>query len=85
MTALLALVPRAVWYIIGAAAVIAAVYSFGRYNGVQSGKVEQMKDTVEAVTNRSVIDAKTRSLPDYDKCIAIGGMPDTCAELRGME
>jgi len=75
------------WYYkaIAAVLVVASIYAFGRYQGVQSGKVQQMKDTVQALQNRSDIDAQTKNLPDYDKCIKLGGMSDTCAELRGMD
>ena len=75
------------WYYKAAAValVIAGVYGYGRYQQKHVDQIQQMKDTVEAFKNRGDIDARTRNLSDYDLCVKLGGLPDTCAELRGLD
>jgi len=71
---------------IAAAIIIGAVLvGAGYIKGRSDGKLRQMKDTVEAVQNRGVIDNAVSKLGDYSLCIRLGGLPDDCAQLRGMD
>jgi hypothetical protein len=65
--------------------VAAALFSAGYFKGRSAGKIQQMKETVEAVQNRGVIDNEVIKLGDYSLCLRLGGLPDDCAQLRGME
>jgi hypothetical protein len=71
---------------IAAAIIVAAVLvGAGYIKGRSDGKLRQMKDTVEAVQNRGVINNEVSKLGDYSLCLRLGGMPDDCAQLRGMD
>jgi hypothetical protein len=71
---------------IAAAIIVGAVLvGAGYIKGREDGKLRQMKDTVEAVQNRGVINNEVSKLPDYSLCIRLGGLPDDCAQLRGMD
>jgi hypothetical protein len=71
---------------IAAAVIIGAVLvGAGYIKGRSDGKLRQMKDTVEAIQNRGVINNEVSKLGDYSLCLRLGGMPDDCAQLRGMD
>lgn len=66
-------------------AVILAVFYLGQWKGHNDGKIEQLKDSVEAVQTRESIDSTINNSDDYAVCIALGGLPDDCRALRRME
>jgi hypothetical protein len=59
--------------------------AFGYMKGREAGKVEQLKDSVEAYKNRNEINNEVNNLDDIALCIALGGLPDECNELRGLD
>lgn len=68
---------------------IVAIIAFGlTYVGYQKGRydgrIEQLKDSVEAYQERGRIDNETRDLGAYDLCIRIGGVQSDCEQLRGV-
>ena len=73
------------YQILGVVALIAAAFSFGYHKGIGAGRVAQLKDTVAAYETRTDIDQNTGRLGDRDICIALGGLPEQCDELRGLE
>lgn len=73
------------YQILGVIALVAAAYALGHYKGVDAGRVAQLKDTVAAYETRKEIDQNTGRLGDVDVCIALGGLPEQCDELRGVE
>lgn len=87
MIALLRLVPMP-WLLVGGMGIVVAfggVYGLGYVNGVSAGRVEAMKDTVAAYQKREGVDHAISGLDAVALCIELGGMPDECNELRGME
>jgi hypothetical protein len=60
------------------------LYLVGYFSGIRDGRIEQLKDTIAAEKARDKIDADTARLSDYDLCVSLGGLPDQCAELRGV-
>lgn len=67
-----------------------AVFAFGLtvagyMKGRSDGKIEQLKGSVEAYQERGDIDNETRNLGDYGLCLRVGGLPDQCNELRGLD
>lgn len=71
---------------IGIALTIAfMIGAFGYMKGREAGKVEQLKDSVEAYKNRNEINNEVNNLDDIALCIALGGLPDECDELRGLD
>ncbi|MGO8241354.1 hypothetical protein ACC806_35020 [Rhizobium ruizarguesonis] len=71
--------------LLAALLIVAAALSAGYFKGRSDGKIQQMKDTVEAVQKRGEIDNEVGKLGDYSLCLRLGGMPDDCVKLRGME
>lgn len=60
-------------------------FGTGFYFGVQSGRQQQMADTVAAYQKRGKIDADVGSRDDYQLCLDLGGLPDQCNELRRVD
>lgn len=79
-----ALFRAALPYLIGAA-IVAAVFLYGRHVGVSAGRVQQLEATVKAERDRKNVDAGVRRLGDYDLCVRAGGLPNDCQQLRGLD
>ena len=81
--------PVSRWLIFGIVAfviaLVSALYGAGYYKGRSDGRIAQLKDTVQAHENRKIIDETVGGLNGYDLCRQLGGLPDECAELRGVE
>lgn len=71
--------------IAAAVALFAAGVTIGYIKGENAGKVEQLKASVQAFENRKDIDNATQNLDRYSLCLAAGGMPANCDELRRMD
>jgi len=69
----------------GALALAAALFGAGYLKGKNDGQVDQLKSSVEAYRERSDIDARVRTGSDYQLCLDLGGLPDQCQQLRGMD
>lgn len=69
----------------GALVVVAGVYGVGWWNAYNSGKVDQLKDTVKSYAKREGIDNDTDALARDALCRRLGGLPEQCNELRRME
>lgn len=69
----------------GTLVVIAGIYGVGWWNAYSSGKVDQLKDSVEAYAKREGIDNDTDSLARDALCRRLGGLPEQCNELRRLE
>lgn len=63
----------------------ATIFAGGFVSGRKSGQMEQLADTVEAFQKRGKIDAATGSKSSFELCTSLGGLPEQCAELRGMD
>lgn len=70
---------------IGSAALVASLlFGTGYMIGRKDGKVEQLQDSVEAYQKREGIDDAVGKMDDYRLCLELGGLPNDCAELRGV-
>lgn len=56
-------------------------YTWGRVDGRQAGKVQQLEATVEAMETRKGIDADVTNTDRYGLCLAAGGLPGDCKAL----
>lgn len=68
-----------------AAALLGGVYLYGYQRGEQAARVEQLQDTVQAYLERNRIDDEVDAADRYAVCVELGGMPDDCARLRGVD
>lgn len=57
----------------------------GYVKGKTAGKVAQLQGAVDAFKNRKDIDYATSNLGAYALCIELGGLPDECGQLRGVD
>ena len=75
------------WRGLAVGAGVAAIVAFpaGYIKGRTDGRVAQLQGAVDAYKNRKDIDHATASLGTYALCIELGGLPDECAKLRGLE
>ena len=64
---------------------IVGIFGFGYLKGKEAGRVEQLKDSVTAYETREGIDNDTNALARAAVCRRLGGLPEQCDELRGME
>lgn len=53
--------------------------------GAEAGRVAQMREAVEAYQKREDIDNEVHGMGAVRLCIDLGGVPDECEQLRGME
>ncbi len=67
------------------AIVVAGLMAGAYFKGRSDARVATLKATVEAYKKREDIDNEVRDLSHYDLCVRLGGLPDECAELRGVE
>ena len=69
----------AVFALVGTAAIV------GYVKGNSAGRIEQLQDTVEAYEKRKGIDNAVSSVDRHRVCVDLGGMPDECEQLRGLD
>ena len=69
---------------VGASAVV-GIYFYGHATGKQAGRVEQLEKSVQAEKDRKNVDQTVAGLDDYELCVRVGGLPDDCQQLRGVD
>lgn len=67
------------------ASVVTGVYFYGHSAGLRDGRVEQLEKSIQAEKDRKNVDQDIAGLDDYDLCIRVGGLPDDCEQLRGVD
>lgn len=67
------------------ASAVAGVYFYGHATGKQAGRVEQLEKSVQAEKDRKNVDQNIAGLDDYGLCVRVGGLPDDCEQLRGLD
>lgn len=73
-------------YFVAALCILAAgLITMSYLKGRSDGRVEILNSTVRAYEKRSKVDNDTQNLGRFDLCLALGGVPDECAKLRGVE
>lgn len=79
------------WLKIGAGAVLGAAlawapaYYLGKHDGKTAAAVERLQADVDAYVKREGIDHEVDGMERYRICLDLGGLPDDCQRLRGME
>lgn len=75
------------WRGIAAGAIVASLAAFpaGYLKGRSDGRLTQLQDTVKAYQARKDIDHAVTDLGAYDRCLELGGLPNDCKQLRGLE
>ncbi|TIV35405.1 MAG: hypothetical protein E5V91_26155 [Mesorhizobium sp.] len=68
-----------------AGSLLGGLYAWAYSSGRAAGRVEQLQDTVEAYGKRTGIDYETNSLGRDALCRELGGVPDECEQLRGLD
>lgn len=69
----------------GAAIVALPVYFYGVSAGKHAARVEQLEADVKAYEDRKGIDHEVGGMDRYDTCLELGGLPDDCGQLRGVD
>lgn len=79
------------WFKIGAGAALGAAlawgpaYYLGKHDGRQQAAVEQLQADVDAYVKREGIDHEVDGMERFRVCLALGGLPDQCEQLRGVD
>jgi hypothetical protein len=60
------------------------VYGYGYVSGVSKARVQQLEKSVEAYKTRQKVNNEVQTTDDYSVCLALGGLPVECGELRGL-
>lgn len=68
-----------------AAAVAVALAGGGYWKGRTDGRAAMMKDTIRAYAQREGIDNEIADDDYVALCVRLGGLPDECEQLRGVE
>lgn len=76
---------KALGAFLAGAALCAGIYAYGHHKGRQAGRIEILEDTVDAYQDRAEVDGKIGDLDRFGLCVELGGLPDECEQLRGVE
>lgn len=70
---------------LGALVASGPVYLYGKHEGRQQAAVAALEADVKAYIKREGIDHEVDSMERYRICLDLGGLPDDCEQLRGVE
>ncbi len=79
------------WLKIAAGAALGALiasgplYLLGTHNGRQQAAVARLQAGVDAYVKREGIDHEVDGMERYRICLDLGGLPNDCEQLRGVE
>ncbi len=79
------------WLKIAAGAALGALiasgplYLLGTHNGRQQAAVARLQADVDAYVKREGIDHEVDGMERYRICLDLGGLPNDCEQLRGVE
>lgn len=79
------------WLKIGAGAALGALvasgpaYLYGKHDGRQQAAVARLEADVDAYVKREGIDHEVDGMDRYRICLDLGGLPNDCEQLRGVE
>ncbi len=79
------------WLKIAAGAALGALiasgplYLLGTHNGRQQAAVARLQADVDAYVKREGIDHEVDGMERYRVCLDLGGLPNDCEQLRGVE
>lgn len=72
--------------IIGVLAVVAsATFGAGYYKGRVDGREKALRQAVAAYQQRNKVNEAVNTLDAFDLCRGLGGVPDECTALRGVD
>lgn len=69
----------------GALAISAPLYFYGKHEGRRAAEVARLEADVKAYIDREGIDHEVDGMDRYRICLDLGGLPDRCGDLRGVE
>lgn len=69
----------------GAVLLSAGSYLYGKHEGRQQAAVAQLQADVNAHIKREGIDHEVDGMERYRICLDLGGLPDDCEQLRGLD
>ena len=85
----LSLIPKRMLFAVLAAAAGAAaiwgVYLYGKHEGRQQATVARLEADVNAHIKREGIDHEVDGMERYRICLDLGGVPNDCEQLRGVD
>lgn len=70
---------------LGALVASGPLYLLGTHNGRQQAAVDRLEADVDAYVKREGIDHEVDGMERYRICRDLGGLPDQCEQLRGVE
>ncbi|MGB3536779.1 MAG: hypothetical protein WBA42_01330 [Mesorhizobium sp.] len=79
------------WLKIGAGAAMGALvaagpaYLYGKHEGRQQAAVARLEADVSAHIKREGIDHEVDGMERYRICLDLGGLPNDCGQLRGVD
>lgn len=73
------------YFIIAIAILALGIAVMGYLKGRYDGRVELLNATVRNYEKRAKVDGTVENLGRFDLCISLGGVPDECSRLRGVE
>lgn len=68
-----------------AMALCIGLYAYAYRRAAETARIEQLQATVDAARNREKINGQVLGMDDYSLCVDRGGLPDQCAQLRGVD
>lgn len=71
--------------IVGAVLVSGPAYFYGKHEGRQQAAIARLEADVNARIEREGIDHEVDGMERYRVCLDLGGLPDDCGQLRGMD
>jgi hypothetical protein len=71
--------------LLGALVVSPGVFLYGKHEGRQAAAVDRLEADITAYVKREGIDHEVDGMERYRICLNLGGLPDDCGQLRGVE
>lgn len=71
--------------VLGALVVAGPAYFIGKHDGRQQAAVRRLEADVDAYAKREGIEHEVDGLDRYRICLDLGGVPDDCGRLRGVD
>lgn len=61
------------------------LFYLGVHMGKTAARVDQLRSSVQAENDRKNVDKEIEGLDDVQLCVRIGGMPDECRSVFGVD
>ena len=71
--------------VLAGAVALPIAYTIGKHDGRQQAAVAALEADVDAYVKREGIDHEVDGMERYRICLDLGGLPNDCEQLRGVE